>query len=223
MPDLKAGFALAVFALVGMLAGVADAKISTPFEYVSNGVDIANYDLDNSDMVLALDVKVTDTKGSLELTLDRNLIDSRYNGKDDGFLVIADGDEVLYKETKTTQKSRTLKFNLNPDVELVEIFGTHVNGITFAQSEQPVVNIQNDQLQKLFTESSILKEKNGKLVDEINKLKAENEALKKENKKLDGRIFELQNLVSAMDKKVKDLNSIVSEQVKTMFKLFSRK
>ena len=223
MPDLKAGFALAVFALVGMLAGVADAKLSTPFEYVSNGVDIANYDLDNSDMVLALDVKVTDTKGSLELTLDRNLIDSRYNGKDDSFLVIADGDEVLYKETKTTQKSRTLKFNLNHDVELVEIFGTHVNGITFTQSEQPVVNIQNDQLQKLFTESTILKEKNGKLVDEINKLKAENEALKKENKKLDGRIFELQNLVSAMDKKVKDLNSIVSEQVKTMFKLFSRK
>ena len=223
MPDLKAGFALAVFALVGMLAGVADAKLSTPFEYVSNGVDIANYDLDNSDMVLALDVKVTDTKGSLELTLDRNLIDSRYNGKDDSFLVIADGDEVLYKETKTTQKSRTLKFSLSPDIELVEIFGTHVNGITFAQSEQPVVNIQNDQLQKLFTESNILKEKNGKLVDEINKLKAENEALKKENKKLDGRVFELQNLVSAMDKKVKDLNSVVSEQVKTMFKWFSRK
>ncbi|MEK6965644.1 MAG: hypothetical protein AABX58_05480, partial [Thermoproteota archaeon] len=69
----------------------------------------------------------------------------------------------------------------------------------------------------------ILKEKNGKLVDEINKLKAENNVLKKENKKLDGRVFELVNLVSAMDKKVKDLNSVVSEQVKTMFKWFSRK
>jgi len=222
MPDLKAGFALAVFALVGMLAGVADAKISTPFEYVSNGVEISNYELDNNDMVLALDVKVTDTKGSLELTLDRNLIDSKYNGKDDSFLVIADGDEVLYKETKT-QKSRTLKFNLNPDVELVEIFGTHVKGITFAQYQQPLVNIQNDQLQKLFTDNGILKEKNDKLLSEVAQLKAENEALKKENKKLDGRIFELENLTSAMDKKVKDLNAIVSEQVKTMFKWFSRK
>lgn len=223
MPDLKAGFALAVFALVGMLAGVADAKIATPFEYNTNGVEITNYELDNTDMVLALDVKVTDTKGSLELTLDRNLIDSKYNGKDDSFLVIADGDEVLCKETKTTQKSRTLQFSLNPDVELVEIFGSHVKGITFAQYEQPVINIQNDQLQKIVTENSILKEKNTKLLGEIDKLKTENDVLKKENKKLDSRIFELENLVSAMDKKVKDLNSIVSEQVKTMFKWFSRK
>jgi len=222
MPDLKAGFALAVFALVGMLAGVADAKLSTPFQYVSNGVEIANYELDNNDMVLALYVKVTNTKGSLELTLDRNLIDSLYNGKDDSFLVIADGNEVLYKETKTTQKSRTLKFSLSPDVELVEIFGTHVKGITFAEYE-PATNGQDNQLQQLVSDNSILKEKNGQLVDEINKLKAENEALKKENKKLDGRIFELENLVSAMDKKIKDLNVIVSEQVKTMFKWFSRK
>lgn len=222
MPDLKAGFALAVFALVGMLAGVADAKIATPFEYNTDGVEITNYELDNNDMVLALDVKVTDTKGSLELTLDRNLIDSKYNGKDDSFLVIADGDEVLYKETKT-QKSRTLKFSLSPDVELVEIFGSHVKGITFAQYEQPVINIQNDQLQKIVTENSILKEKNTKLLNEIDQLKAENDVLKKENKKLDSRIFELENLTSAMDKKVKDLNAIVSEQVKTMFKWFSRK
>lgn len=221
MPDLKAEFALAVFALVGML-GIVDAKISTPFEYVSNGVEITNYELDKNDMVLALDVKVTNTKGSLEVTLDRNLIDSKYNGKDDNFLVIADGDEVLYKEAKT-EKSRTLKFSLSPDVELVEIFGTHVNGITSAQYEQPIVNIQNDQLQKIVTENSILKEKNTKLLNEVDKLKAENEALKKENKKLDSRIFELENLVSAMDKKIRDLNVVVSEQVKTMFKFFSRK
>ncbi|MGQ0376674.1 MAG: coiled-coil domain-containing protein [Nitrososphaerota archaeon] len=220
---MKAGFALAVFALVGMIAGTADAKLATPFEYSTNGVEITNYELDNNDMVLALDVKVTDTKGSLELTLDRNLIDSKHNGKDDIFLVIADGDEVFYKETKTTQKNRTLKFNLSPGVELVEIFGSHVNGITFSQYEQPIINIQNDQLQKIVTENSILKEKNTKLLNEVDKLKAENDALKKENKKLDSRIFELENLVSAMDKKVKDLNAVVSEQVKTMYKWFARK
>jgi FtsZ-binding cell division protein ZapB len=220
---LKVGFALALFVLVGMLTGIANASITTPFQYTANGVEITNYELDNKDMVLALDVKVTDTKGNLELVLDRNLIDSKYNGKDDRFLVIADGDEVFYKETKTTQKNRTIKFNLSPDVELVEIFGSHVNGITFTQYEQPVLSIPNDQLQKIVTENSILKEKNTKLLNEIDELKAENDALKKENKKLDSRIFELENLVSAMDKKVKDLNAVVSEQVKTMYKWFSRK
>ena len=222
MPDLKAGLALVVFALAGMLGGVAEAKLTTPFQYVSSGVEIVNYELDSNDMVLALDVKVTDTKGSLELTLDRSLIDSTNNGKDDRFFVIADGDEVIYKETKTTQKSRTITFSVNPEVELVEIFGTQIKGITFTEYQPTTINQVSD-LQKLQDDNNIMKEKNIKLADNIAQLKTENAALKKENEKLDGRIFELQNLVSAMDKKIKDLNSIVSEQVKTIFKWISHK
>lgn len=222
MHDLKAVIALAAIAIVGMLAGVAEAKLATPFEYVTNGAELVNYELDNNDKVLALDVKVTDTKGTIELTLDRNFFDSRYNGKDDSFLVLADGNEVIYKETKTTQKSRTIAFNVSSDVELVEIFGTHVKGITFAQYED-VANTQSDQSQKLLSENGILKERNDKLVNEIDQIKAENEALKKENKRLDGRIFELENLVSAMQKKVNDLNGIVKEQVKTIFNWVTQK
>lgn len=222
MPDLKAGLALVVFVIAGMLGGVADAKLALPFQYVSSGIEIVNYDLDTNDMALALDVKVTDAKGSLELTLDRSLIDSINNGKDDRFFVIADGDEIIYKETKNTQTSRTIKFNLNPDVGLVEIFGTQVKGVTLTEY-QPATNNQGSDLQKLQDDNNILKEKNSKLSNNIAQLKAENEALKKENIKLDGRIFELQNLVSAMDKKIKDLNYIVSEQVKTIFNWISHK
>jgi len=219
---LKSAIALAAIAIVGMLAGVAEAKLETPFEYVTNGVELVNYELDNNDKVLALDVKVTNTKGTIELTLDRNFFDSRYDGKDDSFLVLADGNKVIYKETKTTQKSRTITFNVSSDVELVEIFGTHVKGITFAQYES-VANTQSDQSQKLLSENGILKDRNDKLVNEIDQIKAENEALKKENKRLDGRIFELENLVAAMQKKVNDLNGIVKEQVKTIFNWFTQK
>lgn len=222
MHDLKTAIVLAAIITVGMLVGIVEAKLATPFEYVTNGVELVNYELDNNDKVLALDVKVTDTKGTIELTLDRNFFDCRYNGKDDNFLVLADGNEVIYKETKTTQKSRTVTFNVSSDVELVEIFGTHVKGVTFAQYDA-ITNTQSDQLQKLLSENGILKDRNNKLANEVDQLKAENEALKKENKRLDGRIFELENLVSAMQKKINDLNGIVKEQVKTIFNWVTQK
>ena len=42
---------------------------------------------------------------------------------DDLFLVLIDGNEVLFKEIQTTSIYRTLKINFTANSELIEIFG----------------------------------------------------------------------------------------------------
>ena len=130
--------------------------------------------------------------------------------QDDEFTIIADGEIVYYEEIKTTSELRKIKFNLTSEVDLVEIFGTELKGIT----NSPVVEIPEEIPSTQIIEDT---EKINELELENQKLKDENEFLKEENERLDGRIFELENLVSALEIQVNNLNSIVTEQVKVIY------
>jgi len=73
---------------------------------------------------LDIDIIASDD-GVLYLELPRMFLDSIVLGTntDDLFLVLIDGNEVLFKEIQTTSIYRTLKINFTANSELIEIFG----------------------------------------------------------------------------------------------------
>jgi hypothetical protein len=201
---------LATIVLLGTLTGVSEAKSGTPFGYTSTGVDIVDFELDFKDIEVMLDVQVTEIPSTLEITFEREFFDSTNLDQDSEFTIIADGDLVYYDEIVTNSKLRTLKFNLSSDVELVEIFGTHLKGI-IAQS--PIIEVTEEIPTTQVEQTGKINE----LIEENQVLHEENNILKEENEKLDGRIFELENLVSALEVQVTNLNTIVTEQIKVIY------
>jgi len=200
---------LATIVLLGTLTSVSEAKSGTPFGYTSTGVDIVDFELDFKDIEVMLDVQVTEIPSTLEITFEREFFDSTNLDQDSEFTIIADGDLVYYDEIVTNSKLRTLKFSLSSDVELVEIFGTHLKGI-IAQSS--IIEVTEEIPTKVEQTGKI-----NELIEENQVLREENNILKEENKKLDGRIFELENLVSALEVQVTNLNTIVTEQIKVIY------
>jgi len=200
---------LATIVLLGTLTGVSEAKSSTPFGYTSTGVDIVDFELDFKDIEIMLDVQVTEIPSTLEITFEREFFDSTNLDQDSEFTIIADGDLVYYDEIVTNSKLRTLKFNLPSDVELVEIFGTHLKGII---AQAPIIEAAEEIPTKVEQTGKI-----NELIEENQVLREENNILKEENEKLDGRIFELENLVSALEVQVTNLNTIVTEQIKVIY------
>lgn len=207
--DKKLISVLATIVLLGTLTGVSEAKSGTPFGYTSTGVDIVDFELDFKDIEIMLDVQVTESPSTLEITFEREFFDSTNLDQDSEFIIIADGDLVYYDEIVTNSKLRTLKFNLSSDVELVEIFGTQLKGI-IAQS--PIIEVTEEIPTKVEQTGKI-----NELIEENQVLREENNILKEENEKLDGRIFELENLVSALEVQVTNLNTIVTEQIKVIY------
>ena len=197
-------------ALMGTLSGNADAVKNLPFEFETTGIEIIDYELEFNDMEIILDVEVTESLGTIQITFEREFFDSNYLGVDEEFTIIADGDLVYYSEKKTNLNERTLKFNLVSGTNQVEIFGSQLMGLTIKEIEP-----QKQEPTVIFQENS---EKVDELLIENEQLKSENKFLKGENERLDSRIFELENLVSALKDQVNNLNALVVEQVNVIYK-----
>ena len=92
--------------------------------YDATGLQVLSATADLDFISLILEVDVTGSPGILEITLDRNFFDSTFQGVDDSFIVIADGDEPDAEEIGTTTQSRTLRIELPAGTDEVEIIGT---------------------------------------------------------------------------------------------------
>ncbi len=202
---------IAGIVLIGTITAYSEAELSTPFGYNTSGVEITDFNLDFKDIELMLDVKTTELPATIEISFERDFFDSTKMNQDIEFTIIADGDIVYYEEITTNVEFRTLKFKLTSEVDLVEIFGTHLKGMT---AQVSIVEVPEEIPSSQVIEDS---KKINELELENQKLIEENELLKEENENLDGRIFELENLVSAMEVQVNNLNSIVTEQVKVIY------
>ncbi len=93
-------------------------------QYVGNGVTVSGITADLDFKSLILNVDVTGSPGTLEITLDRSYFDSTFQGSDDSFIVLADGDEPKFSEIQTTSQSRTLSIELPAGTQEVEIIGS---------------------------------------------------------------------------------------------------
>ncbi len=93
-------------------------------EYIGDGVSVSGIEPDLDFVSLIFTVDVTSSPGTLEVTFERSFFDSVYQGSDDDFIVLADGDEPSYSETETTEQTRTLSITLPSGTDEVEIIGS---------------------------------------------------------------------------------------------------
>ena len=96
-------------------------------EYTATGMTVSSIEADLEVPSLILTVDVTDSTGTLDITLDRSFFDSTFQGLDDDFIILADGDEPISTETENTSESRTLSIELPSGTEEVEIIGSSFN------------------------------------------------------------------------------------------------
>ena len=93
-------------------------------DYTTSGMTISEIESDPDFISLIISVDVTDSPGILDITFDRTFFDSIFDGLDDDFIILADGDEPNFSETKTSSQSRTLSIELPTGTEEVEIIGS---------------------------------------------------------------------------------------------------
>jgi len=102
-----------------------DPKSGVKNYALSNG-SIKSMKIDTDSRSLIITIEAMQTDGKLEITLDRKLIDSKTDGKDDHFLVLVDEAEGSYGEIASTSTERTLQIAVPVDTTEIEIFGTQV-------------------------------------------------------------------------------------------------
>ena len=96
---------------------------SYDIEYIGTNVSISSADIDADFVSMIFGVDAT-AGATLEITFPRNVFDSEFEGADDPFIVIADGDEPSFSEIETTPTSRTLSIDIDAGTEEVEVIGT---------------------------------------------------------------------------------------------------
>ncbi len=93
-------------------------------EYTATGMTVSAIESDAESFSLFLTVDVTESTGTLYITFDRSFFDSIFEGLDDEFFILVDGDFANFDETETTSQSRTLNIEVPSGTDEVEIIGT---------------------------------------------------------------------------------------------------
>lgn len=137
---LAALFAILAPAYAYAIPGSIDVNLegaTVTVDYDVDGVEIQSIQTDLDFISLLIDVDVTGSPGILEITLDRNFFDSVFEGADDDFIIIADGDEPDFEETQTSSESRTLRIELPNGTDEVEIIGTDFGDASALSEPEP--------------------------------------------------------------------------------------
>ena len=128
-------------------------------DYTATGMSVSGIEADLASNSLILIVDVTDSPGVLEITFDRSFFDSTFEGADDDFIILADGDEPNFTETNITTQSRTLSIELPSGTEDVEIFGDVFGGVSTlvvetSEEEEPSVVETSEEEEPSVVETS---------------------------------------------------------------------
>ena len=133
----KTVFVIVAFAIFSLVPAAFADSISVDFgestyeiEYTSNGVELKSATADMDFMSLIFQVEVLDNKGEIEFNFDRDFFDAKLGSEDDGFFVIADGDELSFEETKDNSH-RIIVFSIDPGTEEIEIVGSQLAGTSY--------------------------------------------------------------------------------------------
>ena len=102
-------------------------------DFETDGVTINTISADLDFISILLEVEVTGAPGTLDITFDREYFDSTFEGADEPFIILADGDEPTFEETETTSEARTLRIELPTGTEEVEIIGSQLLDGTFGE------------------------------------------------------------------------------------------
>ncbi len=115
--------------------------------YEATGLIVEDIEADIGSGTLSIFVNTSEDDGTLVLTLDRTFFDSQTDGLDDEFLILADTEEAIFTEEKTTT-SRTLTITIPSGTNIVDInslgktnFGT--DEITPLETPEPISGDSN--------------------------------------------------------------------------------
>jgi len=106
-------------------------------DYTTTGMSVTAIESDTESFSLFLTVDVIDSPGILVITFDRSFFDSIYDGLDDEFFILADGDFTNVDETETTPQSRTLNIEVPSGTDEIEIIGTVFGDSTQVEEPEP--------------------------------------------------------------------------------------
>jgi len=97
-----------------------------PFDvnFSTKGLTVYEIESDTDSMSLIFYLDVSDSTGKLDVTFERSFFDSTYDGVDDQFFILSDGDETVFRETHTSSESRVLSINVPLGTEELEIIGS---------------------------------------------------------------------------------------------------
>ena len=95
---------------------------------------IAEYEPASDYAGLIINVEVTGNSGTIDFVFDRTFFDSTFEGLEDDFFILIDGDFADFAETKTTQ-NRSLSIEVPAGTEEIEIIGT-VFGESATETEE---------------------------------------------------------------------------------------
>lgn len=143
---MKLGLAFALVAL-GLILPNAYAATSSlevngvthEVNYDATGLTVEGIEADTNTATLSVLVTTTDVEGTLVVELNRSFFDSKTDGADDDFLVLADTDEALFVDEKT-DTTRTLTITVPSGTNSVDIIslGTTNFGSGEPEPETPV-------------------------------------------------------------------------------------
>jgi len=112
-----------------------NTKVNYQLQYTSEGMDVSSVIADLDFVSLIFTVSVSESTGTMSITLDRHVFDAKIGEDDDEFFILADGEEVQFDEEKN-DISRTLSFSVPQGSEEVEIIGTILFGNSFLLKSQ---------------------------------------------------------------------------------------
>ncbi|MDC0927717.1 hypothetical protein OAQ30_01660 [Nitrosopumilus sp.] len=95
--------------------------------YTATGMTVTGIESDVEYVSLIFSVDVTDLNGILNIEFERSFFDSIYDGTDDLFFILADGDEAISEEIQTNSQSRSLTIKVPSGTEDLEIIGSIFN------------------------------------------------------------------------------------------------
>ena len=95
----------------------------TTEQVVVNSI-ITEYEPNDDYAGLIINVEVIGDSGTLGFIFDRTFFDSTFDGVEDDFFVLVDGDFANFIETETTSQSRTLSIQVPAGTEDIEIIGS---------------------------------------------------------------------------------------------------
>ena len=95
--------------------------------YSTTGMTVIGIESDTESNSLIFSVDVTDSPGILDVEFERSFFDSIYDGTDDRFWALSDGEESVLEEIQTNSQSRILTIEVLPGTEELEIIGSVFN------------------------------------------------------------------------------------------------
>jgi len=178
--------------------------------YTAENVSINEVIADLDFISLVFDLEVM-RDGVLTINFERDFFGSTFEGKDDDFIVLANGDEVHHIETSNL-KTRILQIDLPSGTEELEIIGSYFIDNT-PEEEFPLVLIEK-QIQKLEKKVDNWNKQVDKLDSSINKKMTQlDEAIEKDNTKRIDKLAEKIGNLMALKIVYENLISTLIEQI----------